>query len=105
MGDLVMSYNKYFKVTTARYANIAFNNGSQPDGRLHSMQKQQPLAALSDVKRYFVSPEESGLISMFACIFGKSVEVIFLKLDENLILTLSSICYDFIKALERLVSI
>ena len=103
MEDLVMAYNKYFKVTTARFANVAFSNGSLPDGWLHRLQKQQPLAAPSDVKRYFVSPEESGQICMLACILGKPGEVFFPKLGEDQMLTFSSICDDFIKAngLER----
>ena len=98
MEDLVMAYNKYFKVTTARFANVAFSNGSLPDGWLHRVQKQQPLAAPSDVKRYFVSPEESGQICMLACILGKPGEVFFPKLGEDQMLTFSSICDDFIKA-------
>lgn len=98
MEDLVMAYNKYFKVTTARFANVAFSNGSLPDGWIHRIQKQQPLAAPSDVKRYFVSPEESGQICMLACILGKGGEVFFPKLGEDQMLTFSSICDDFIKA-------
>ena len=98
MEDLVMAYNQYFKVTTARFANVAFSNGSLPDGWLHRIQKQQPLAAPSDVKRYFVSPEESGQICMLACILGKPGEVFFPKLGEDQMLTFSSICDDFIKA-------
>ena len=98
MEDLVMAYNKHFKVTTARFANVAFSNGSLPDGWLHRIQKQQPLAAPSDVKRYFVSPEESGQICMLACILGKSGEVFFPKLGEDQMLTFSSICDDFITA-------
>lgn len=98
MEDLVMAYNKYFKVTTARFANVAFSNGSLPDGWLHRLQKKQPLAAPNDVKRYFVSPEESGQICMLACILGKPGEVFFPKLGEDQMLTFSSICDDFIKA-------
>ena len=98
MEDLVMAYNKYFKVTTARFANVAFSNGSLPDGWLHRLQKKQPLAAPSDVKRYFVSPEESGQICMLACILGKGGEVFFPKLGENQMLTFSSICDEFVKA-------
>lgn len=98
MEELVMAYNKYFKVTTARFANVAFSNGSLPDGWLHRIQKQQPLAAPNDVKRYFVSPEESGQICMLACILGKPGEVFFPKLGEDQMLTFSSICDDFIKA-------
>ena len=98
MEDLVMAYNKYFKVTTARFANVAFSNGSLPDGWIHRMQKRQPLVAPSDVKRYFVSPEESGQICMLACILGKPGEVFFPKLCEDQMLTFSSICDDFVKA-------
>jgi len=97
MEDLVMSYNKYFKVTTARFANVAFSNGSLPDGWLHRLQKKQPLAAPNDVKRYFVSPEESGQICMLACILGKPGEIFFPKLGENQMLTFSSICDQFVK--------
>ena len=64
MEDLVIAYNQYFKVTTARFANVAFSNGSLPDGWIHRFQKKQPLVAPSDVLRYFVSPEESGQICM-----------------------------------------
>lgn len=98
MEDLVMAYNNYFKVTTARFANVAFSNGSLPDGWIHRLQKKQPLAAPSDVKRYFVSPEESGQICMLACILGNEGEVFFPKLGEDQMLTFSSICDDFVKA-------
>ena len=98
MEDLVMAYNKYFKVTTARFANVAFSNGSLPDGWIHRLQKKQPLAAPSDVKRYFVSPEESGQICMLACVLGKGGEVFFPKLGEDQMLTFSSICDDFVKS-------
>ena len=98
MEDLVMAYNRYFKVTTARFANVAFSNGSLPDGWIHRLQKKQPLAAPSDVKRYFVSPEESGQICMLACILGKGGEVFFPKLGEDQMLTFSTICDDFVKA-------
>ena len=98
MEDLVMAYNKYFKVTTARFANVAFSNGSLPDGWIHRLQKKQPLAAPTDVKRYFVSPEESGQICMLACILGNGGEVFFPKLGEDQMLTFSAICDDFVKA-------
>ena len=98
MEDLVMAYNDKFKVTTARFANVAFSNGSLPDGWLHRLQRKQPLAAPNDVKRYFVSPEESGQICMLACILGKGGEVFFPKLGEEQMLTFSAICDDFVAA-------
>lgn len=60
--------------------------------------KKQPLAAPNDVKRYFVSPEESGQICMLACILGKNGEIFFPKLGERQMLTFSSICDEYIKA-------
>ena len=96
--DLVMAYNLYFKVTTARFANVAFSNGSLPDGWIQRVMKKQPLAAPNDVKRYFVSPEESGQICMLACILGKNGEIFFPKLGERQMLTFSSICDEYIKA-------
>lgn len=98
MEDMVMAYNIYFKVTTARFANVAFSNGSLPDGWIHRLQKKQPLAAPSDVRRYFVSPEESGQICMLACILGNGGEIFFPKLGEDQMLTFSAICDDFVKA-------
>ena len=61
------------------------------------MQKKQPLVAPSDVKRYFVSPQESGQICMLACILGNGGEVFFPKLGEDQMLTFSAICDDFVK--------
>lgn len=60
--------------------------------------EKQPLAAPNDVKRYFVSPEESGQICMLACILGKNGEIFFPKLGERQMLTFSSICDEYIKA-------
>lgn len=98
MEDLVMAYSTIFPVTTARFANVAFSNGSLPDGWMHRIENKQPIAAPNDVKRYFVSPEESGQICMLACILGKSGEVFFPKLGEEQMLTFSAICDDFVKA-------
>lgn len=99
MEDMVMAYSSRFKVTTARFANVAFSNGSLPDGWLNRVRRKQPLAAPSDVKRYFVSLDESGQICMLACILGKTGEIFFPKLGEDQMLTFSSICDDYVKAI------
>jgi FlaA1/EpsC-like NDP-sugar epimerase len=96
MEDMIMSYSDKFKVSTARFANVAFSNGSLPDGWINRLMKRQPLAAPSDVKRYFVSPEESGQICMLACILGKNREIFFPKLQESQMMTFSDICDAFI---------
>lgn len=99
MEDMIMAYSKKFPVTTARFANVAFSNGSLPDGWVARIMKQQPLASPSDVRRYFVSPEESGQICMLACILGNSGEVFFPKLGEEQMITFSSFCDKFIETL------
>lgn len=99
MEDMVMAYSTKFKVTTARFANVAFSNGSLPDGWLNRVRRKQPLAAPSDVKRYFVSLDESGQICMLACVLGKSGEIFFPKLGEDQMLTFSSICDEYVKAI------
>lgn len=99
MEDLILAYTDKFKITTARFANVAFSNGSLPAGWLERVNKKQPLAAPNDVKRYFVSLEESGQICMLACILGKNGEIFFPKLGENQMLTFSSICDKYVEAI------
>ena len=99
MEEMIMAYTSKFKVTTARFANVAFSNGSLPLGWMERMMKKQPLTAPNDVRRYFVSPEESGQICLLACILGNNGDIFFPKLSENQMLKFSTICDDFIKAL------
>ena len=98
LEDLIMSYRDRFTVTTARFANVAFSNGSLLDGFVYRLSKRQPLAAPNDVKRYFVSPEESGQICLMACILGKSGEIFFPRLEKESMLTFSEICDRFLEA-------
>ena len=99
MEDMIMGYTSKFKVTTARFANVAFSNGSLLSGFIDRIMKKQPLAAPCDVKRYFVSPEESGQICMLACVLGHNGEIFFPKLSEETMITFSSICDKFLAAL------
>lgn len=99
MEDMIMAYSDKYPVTTARFANVAFSNGSLPLSFLDRIMSKQPLVAPSDVKRYFVSPEESGQICMLACVLGRSGEIFFPKLGEDQMITFSSICDKFIEAM------
>lgn len=96
MEEMIMAYSKRFKVCTARFANVAFSNGSLLAGFLERVMKHQPLSSPSDVKRYFVSPEESGQICMLACMLGRSGDIFFPKLGEEQMMTFSSICDKFL---------
>lgn len=91
MEDVIFSYSQYFPVKTARFANVAFSNGSLPAGFLARIQKLQPLSAPLDVKRFFVSPEESGQICMLACMLGNNREIFFPKLEEAQMMRFDSI--------------
>lgn len=91
MEDVIFSYSDKFPVKTARFANVAFSNGSLPAGFLERMQKMQPLSAPFDVKRYFVSPEESGQICMLSCMLGANREIFFPKLEKEQMMTFDRI--------------
>lgn len=91
MEDVIFSYSDKFPVKTARFANVAFSNGSLPAGFLSRIQKLHPLSAPSDVKRYFVSPEESGQICMLSCMIGANREIFFPRLEEEQMMTFDKI--------------
>ena len=97
MEDVIFSYSDKFPVKTARFANVAFSNGSLPAGFIARLQKLQPISAPSDVKRYFVSPEESGQICMLACMLGKNREIFFPRLEEEQMMTFDKIATAFLQ--------
>lgn len=93
MEDLIFSYAGEFKVATARFANVAFSNGSLLEGFLNRIDKKQPLACPADVTRFFVSPQESGEICLAACILSQTAEIFFPKLDmEKDLINFKDIC-------------
>lgn len=97
MEDLIFSYSDVFPVKTARFANVAFSNGSLPFGFLERIKKQQPLSAPADVRRYFVSPAESGQICMLSCILGNNRELFFPKLKEDQMMSFDVIARKLLK--------
>jgi FlaA1/EpsC-like NDP-sugar epimerase len=91
MEEAVLAYAAELPAVTARFANVAFSNGSLPAGFLERIAKNQPLSAPHDVRRYFVSPEESGQLCLLACVLGEPADIFFPRLDEPKMLTFSSI--------------
>jgi len=83
MEDLILTYSEKLHIATARFANVAFSNGSLLFGFLERLMKHQPLSSPLEIKRYFVSPEESGQICLLACLLGESGEIFFPKLDYD----------------------
>lgn len=97
MEDVIFAYSDKFPVKTARFANVAFSNGSLPAGFIARLQKLQPISAPSDVKRYFVSPEESGQICMLSCMLGQNREIFFPRLEEEQMMTFDKIATAFLQ--------
>jgi FlaA1/EpsC-like NDP-sugar epimerase len=83
MEELVMAYADRLPITTARFANVAFSNGSLPLGFIERLDKRQPWSCPTGIRRFFVSPQESGELCMIASVLGESGDIIFPKLDES----------------------
>ena len=99
MEEVIFNKLETMPVTTARFANVAFSNGSLPDGFLERIKKRQPISAPYDVKRYFISPEESGEICLLSCILGKRGEILFPKLAFDSMKAFSEIAVDLLSEL------
>ena len=101
MENVIMSYSSDLKITTARFANVAFSNGSLLYGYIERLLQRQPISCPSDVKRFFVSPEESGEICLLTSILGNSGDIYFPKLNEKQLVNFKSITEDFFKYLNK----
>ena len=87
------------KVSMARFANVAFSDGSLLHGFNQRMEKKQPIVAPHDIKRYFVTPQESGELCLMSCIFGENRDIFFPKLSENLhLISFADIAVKYLKA-------
>ncbi|WP_457947367.1 UDP-N-acetylglucosamine 4,6-dehydratase [Enterobacter mori] len=84
MEMFLMRKSEQIAISTARFANVAFSDGSLLHGFNQRLQKQQPLVAPNDIKRYFVTPQESGELCLMSCIFGDNRDIFFPKLSEAL---------------------
>jgi len=84
MEMFLMRKSEDIAISTARFANVAFSDGSLLHGFNQRIQKQQPIVAPSDIKRYFVTPQESGELCLMSCIFGENRDIFFPKLSEAL---------------------
>jgi FlaA1/EpsC-like NDP-sugar epimerase len=84
MEMFLMRRSLDINISTARFANVAFSDGSLLHGFNQRIEKRQPIAAPSDIKRYFVTPQESGELCLMSCIFGENRDIFFPKLSKNL---------------------
>ena len=84
MEMFVNRKSQNMKVSMARFANVAFSDGSLLHGFNQRIEKRQPIVAPNDIKRYFVTPQESGELCLMSCIFGENRDIFFPKLSEDL---------------------
>ena len=100
MEMYLMKYSKNIAISTARFANVAFSDGSLLHGFNQRIQKQQPIVAPNDIKRYFVIPKEAGELCLMSCLLGGNRDIFFPKLSDDLhLITFSDIAVKFLKNL------
>lgn len=100
MEMFLMRRSLEINISTARFANVAFSDGSLLHGFNQRIQKKQPIVAPHDVKRYFVTPQESGELCLMSCIFGENRDIFFPKLSEKLhLISFSEIAIKFLEKL------
>lgn len=100
MEMFLMRRSKDITISTARFANVAFSDGSLLHGFNQRIQKRQPIVAPNDIKRYFVVPQESGELCLMSCIFGENRDIFFPKLSESLhLITFAEIAVKYLESL------
>ena len=98
MEMFLMRRSLDINISTARFANVAFSDGSLLHGFNQRIQKCQPLVAPQDIKRYFVTPKESGELCLMSCIFGENRDIFFPKLSESLhLISFAEIAIKYLK--------
>ncbi|MFH0259635.1 UDP-N-acetylglucosamine 4,6-dehydratase [Vibrio mediterranei] len=100
MEMFLMRKSESIAISTARFANVAFSDGSLLHGFNQRIQKKQPIVAPNDIKRYFVTPQESGELCLMSCIFGENRDIFFPKLSEALhLISFADIAIKFLQQL------
>jgi FlaA1/EpsC-like NDP-sugar epimerase len=100
MEMFLMRRSLEMPISTARFANVAFSDGSLLHGFNQRIQKRQPLSAPNDIKRYFVTPKESGELCLMFCLLGENRDIFFPKLSEKLhLITFADIAVRYLENL------
>tara|TARA_B100000767_G_C19773553_1_gene541353 strand:+ start:3562 stop:4761 length:1200 start_codon:yes stop_codon:yes gene_type:complete len=100
MEMFLMKESESISISTARFANVAFSDGSLLHGFNQRILKRQPIAAPNDVRRYFVTAKESGELCLMSCILGGNRDIFFPKLSKNLnLITFSEIAEKYLEGI------
>jgi FlaA1/EpsC-like NDP-sugar epimerase len=98
MEMFLIRRSKDIEISTSRFANVAFSDGSLMYGFNQRLAKQQPIVAPNDIKRYFVTPQESGELCLMSCLFGQNRDIFFPKLSESLhLITFAEIAEKYLR--------
>jgi len=98
MEMFLMRRSLQMPISTARFANVAFSDGSLLHGFNQRIQKRQPISAPSDVRRYFVTPKESGELCLMSCLLGENRDIFFPKLSDKLhLITFADIAIKYLE--------
>ena len=98
MEMFLMRQSQHIEISTARFANVAFSDGSLLHGFNQRILKKQPIVAPNDVRRYFVTPQESGELCLMSTIFGENRNIFFPKLSQDLhLITFADIAERYLK--------
>jgi len=98
MEMFLMRESETQKISMARFANVAFSDGSLLHGFNQRVSKRQPIAAPNDVRRYFVTSQESGELCLLAGLLGNNRDIFFPKLSEKLhLITFSEIAIRYLR--------
>jgi len=99
MEMFLMRESQYVDISTARFANVAFSDGSLLHGFNQRLEKKQPIVAPSDVKRYFVIPQESGELCLLSSLLGENRDIFFPKMSEELhLITFAEIAQKYLRS-------
>ena len=99
MEMFLMRESQHVDISTARFANVAFSDGSLLHGFNQRLEKKQPIVAPSDVKRYFVVPQESGELCLLSSLLGENRDIFFPKLSEELhLITFAEIAQKYLRS-------
>jgi len=99
MEMFLQRYSDKISISSARFANVAFSDGSLLNSFQNRFNKRQPMVSPKDIERYFITPEESGILCVMSCLFGNSNEIFFPKIKGDFrLIKISSIAENFIKS-------
>ena len=93
----LLNYSDEINISTARFANVAFSDGSILHSIKNRIEKKQPISIPSDITRYFISPLESGQLCVLSAFLGENRDVFFPKFTSDNLINIKDILVFFLR--------